>query len=343
MSKSAREYVPDALTEFVKDSTALQESGRVLYWVGETPGKKACVDVLREAGYRVLEEVKCEKYLKDQLTQELPHILLLDADSLREESLKLVRQLKANPLTYTMPLTIVLGKRDAKQEIDALESGADDYIATPVDIKVLRSRLSAILKRHYRLQISNPLTGLPGTVYIEEKVTKRIENSERFAFCYSDLDNFKAFNDKYSYARGDNAIRIIANILSESVAIFGGSKDFVGHIGGDDFVVICERERVEAICDYITETFDVLIPYQYDVADRQAGYIEAKNRQHQLVRYPIMTVSVGIVTNGRHRHLHSFLEVSELATEMKLYAKTFSQRGTPRQSSYRIDKRSDRD
>ncbi len=295
------------------------------------------LDYLSDAGY-IVDRACTEGGLQEYILRHIPNVLLLDMDTLGDYALAVTAALKENPMTYAKPVTIILGKRDMAGEISALEAGAEDYVPKPFLPQILTARINTILQRNIRLQVSNPLTGLPGNIYIEEQITKRLENEAPLAVCYADLDNFKAFNDKYGYARGDNIIRIVATILSESVSMFGQHNDFVGHIGGDDFISVVHYDCVHDVCDYVTKSFDTLIPFQYDDEDMSRGYIETENRQHELVRFPIMTISIGIVSN-RYRRLDSFLKISELSAEMKEYAKSVSKDQSVRKSSYRIDKR----
>ncbi len=155
-----------------------------------------------------------------------------------------------------------------------------------------------------------------------------------FATCYADLDHFKEFNDRYSYYEGDRVIRILAQILHDVVKGLCHEEGFVGHIGGDDFIFIIPIAGVTEVCAEIVSIFDALAPYQYSEQDRRAGYFFGKDRRGQLHRVPLMTVSIGVVTNER-RHFTHAAQVSALATEMKSYAKTLPG------SVYSIDRRTD--
>jgi GGDEF domain-containing protein len=155
-----------------------------------------------------------------------------------------------------------------------------------------------------------------------------------FAVCYADLDHFKEFNDRYSYTEGDRVIRILATLLHDVVKGTCGAEGFVGHIGGDDFIFVIPRDSVDEICADIVEIFDTLIVYQYSEHDRRAGYFFGKDRRGQLHRVPLMTLSIGVVTNER-RTFGDAKMVSELATEMKTYAKTLAG------SVYAVDRRID--
>ena len=167
----------------------------------------------------------------------------------------------------------------------------------------------------------HPSTRLPGTTEIEREIRRRLESGEEFAVCYADLDHFKEFNDRYSYYDGDRVIYLLSRILHDVVKGLLGAKGFVGHIGGDDFIFIVPSTEISAVCTEILDVFDTLIPLQYNEQDRRAGYFFGKDRRGQLHRVPLMTLSIGIVTN-RHRKFAHPAQVSELATEMKSYAKT---------------------
>lgn len=170
---------------------------------------------------------------------------------------------------------------------------------------------------------ANPLTHLPGSVAIENILVKRLKEQSPLAFCQLDLSHFKAFNDRYGYARGNEVIQATARIVIEVLKAQGDEETFFGHIGGDDFVVITLPERYEKICSAITDSFDKMIPDFYDVEDQQRGYIQGETRQGQKVSFPIMTLAIAVVTN-QNRRLQSHIQVGEIAAEMKKYAKSFS-------------------
>jgi GGDEF domain-containing protein len=180
------------------------------------------------------------------------------------------------------------------------------------------------LKRLEEISLdSSPLTRLPGSTSIEKVLRKKLETGVPLAFCLIDMDNFKAFNDKYGYATGSEVIKTTAEIIERCVMKHGAQEDFVGHIGGDDFVLITNPDRFREICNAIIETFDKKIPEFYDSNDLNNGYIIAKTRQGQVARFPIMTISIAVVTNQRIK-LSNTVEVGEMAAELKEYAKSIS-------------------
>ena len=167
---------------------------------------------------------------------------------------------------------------------------------------------------------ASPLTRLPGGIAIDNVLKKRLEAGRTLAFCLIDLDNFKSFNDKYGYAMGNIVIKNTAKIIETSVVQNGDGDDFVGHIGGDDFAVIASPDRVVGICTDIVEEFDKTIPGFYEESDRSRGYIHGKTRQGDAVNFPIMSVSIAIVTNDNGRAM-SHIEIGEIAAELKEHAK----------------------
>ena len=181
---------------------------------------------------------------------------------------------------------------------------------------------------------TSPLTRLPGGIAIENIMNKRIAAKASIAFCLMDIDNFKAYNDHYGYAKGNDVIQATADIISEAVAKYGTGDDFIGHIGGDDYVLITTPDLYPQICEAVIDTFDKTIPGFYSEEDRQRGHIVGENRQGQEVKFPLATLSIAVVTNVK-RKFKNHLQYGEVAAEMKEHAKTISG------STFMVDKRGD--
>jgi len=181
---------------------------------------------------------------------------------------------------------------------------------------------------------TSPLTRLPGGIAIENIMNKRIAAKASIAFCLMDIDNFKAYNDHYGYAKGNDVIQATAGIISEAAAKYGTEDDFIGHIGGDDYVLITTPDLYPQICQEVIDTFDKTIPGFYDEEDRQRGHIVGQNRQGQEVKFPLATLSIAVVTNVK-RKFKNHLQYAEVAAEMKEHAKTISG------STFMVDKRGD--
>ncbi|HEY0932055.1 MAG TPA: diguanylate cyclase [Gemmatimonas sp.] len=260
--------------------------------------------------------------------KERPRFIVLDArpaskgpdvaDDWTARAIAVCARLKRDAYTGIVPVLLIV---PADAFADAFKAGADEVLRSDVPEVEAIARLSAMLRRSDRDTDVHPSTRLPGAREISAELTRRVESGEKFAACYADLDHFKEFNDRYGYHHGDEVIRLLARILHDVVKGLCGGEGFVGHIGGDDFLCTIPLAAVPRVCDEIVHVFDELIPWQYSEQDRRVGYFFGKDRRGQLHRVPLMTLSVGVVTNQR-RHFTRAIEVSELATEMKSYAKT---------------------
>ena len=248
-------------------------------------------------------------------------VLVFDGDTLGEEGTALLRRLKSDAFTAVVPI-VVLGSLHEPAPVRAwFAAGVDEVITGLFDPVEQRARLEAMVVRAQRDVSVHPSTRMPGTTEIEREIRRRLEAGALFAVCYADLDHFKEFNDRYSYYDGDRVIYLLSRILHDVVRGMPGTGGFTGHIGGDDFIFIIPGDQISPVCTEILSVFDTLIPFQYNEQDRRAGYFFGKDRRGQLHRVPLMTLSIGIVTN-RHRRFTHPAQVSELATEMKSYAKT---------------------
>ena len=261
-----------------------------------------------------------------------PRLVVFDARRDLDSCDGACRRLKADSYTGIVPAVLWIASDE--QLVRAFDSDADEVLRDGNSATEVEARLEVLLRRSDRDVRVHPSTRLPGTMEIEAEIGRRMARGEKFAVCYADLDHFKEFNDRYSYYDGDRVIRILAKILHDVVKGVTGEKGFVGHIGGDDFIFIIPVGFVNDVCGEIVEVFDALAPYQYSEQDRRAGYYFGKDRRGQLHRVPLMTVSIGVVTNER-RHFTHAAQVSELATEMKSYAKTLPG------SVFTIDRRHD--
>ena len=262
-----------------------------------------------------------------------PRMVLVDARYHPVAALKTCRRLKLDSFTGVVPV-VVATRAEESAFASAFDAGADEVLRDGTSTHEVALRLDAMLRRSDRDTFVHPSTRLPGTIEIEGEMTRRIEAQAKFAACYADLDHFKEYNDRYSYYDGDRVIRILSRILHDVVKGISGEAGFVGHIGGDDFLCIIPIASVQETCEIIVETFDTLSPYQYSEQDRRAGYYFGKDRRGQLHKVPLMSLSLGVVTNERRVFTHA-AQVSELATEMKSYAKTLHG------SVFSVDRRGD--
>ncbi|MDH4231401.1 MAG: diguanylate cyclase [Nitrospirota bacterium] len=207
--------------------------------------------------------------------------------------------------------------------------GADELADLALSFKQMSVRLKELGEMNLD---ANPLTKLPGNLAIEKELFTRLNDTESFSFCLIDLDNFKAFNDRYSYARGSDLIEWMARLLIRIKKEYGTEDDFLGHIGGDDFILICSPERVQKMCSRIIEEFDRGIIEHYDPEDAKKGFIISIDRNDKPAMFGIMTVSIAVVNTDRTL-ISEPKEVTQKVSELKQYAKSFAK------SIYIMDRR----
>ena len=263
----------------------------------------------------------CADEVESIVLRGFPCILFVDAHQPGADGTELVRRLKNDAFTAIVPVAMLSESHDPERVQNWFNAGTDEVITGLFSPAEQRARLDAMLVRTHRDLDVHPSTRLPGTREFHLELGRRIARREKFAVCYADLDHFKEFNDRYSYYDGDRVIYLVSRLLHDVVKGMSGPRGFVGHIGGDDFIFIIPSTDISPVCTEILSVFDTLMPLQYNDQDRRAGYFFGKDRRGQLHRVPLMTLSIGIVTNRNRRFAHP-AQVSELATEMKSYAKT---------------------
>jgi diguanylate cyclase (GGDEF)-like protein len=206
------------------------------------------------------------------------------------------------------------GNLDLKVHIntkDELEELSDTFNFMTVELKKMKARA----------ENANPLTKLPGNIVIHDEVDKRLAKGEKFVLLYCDLDHFKAFNDKYGVHKGDEAIMLTADVFKEAIVKEGRSDDFIGHEGGDDFLLLTVPERFERIANHIIKEFDKKIRDLYSEEDLKRGYIEAKGRESDsILKFPIMTISMAGVGNVK-MDIDSYAQLTNIAADVKKAAK----------------------
>jgi diguanylate cyclase (GGDEF)-like protein len=276
-------------------------------------------------------ELDTEDAARALVNRTFPAAMILDAEGEAESTLELCREFKGDSFTAIVPLVVLAPGSGADLGAQALAAGADEVITDEISEHEHDLRMELVLRRAARDVAVHPTTRLPGTVLIERDIHERMQSGAGFAVCYADLDHFKEFNDRYGYNSGDKIILLLSKILRDVVRALAPGG-FVGHIGGDDFIFNLPLEYLEPCCDEIIRIFDELIPYQYTEEDRRAGYFLGRDRRGAVHRIPLMTLSIGIVTDQLNTFSHTG-QVSELAAEMKSYAKSLPG------SKYAVDRR----
>ena len=257
----------------------------------------------------------------DKVRRFRPDLVLLDINMPGMDGFEVIEALKADPATNLTPIIVFSARSAETDKVRALKMGADDYVTKPFSVPELSARIDRLLRRTAAEISASSTTGLPGSVSLEQVLLERIRTGVPLGVLYADADHFKAFNDRYGFTRGDSVIRQIADIVLTSVRELGNPEDFVAHIGGDDFVVITTPDRAVPIAQRVVERFDRIIPYYYDPEDREANGIATTDRRGRVTRFPIMTISVAIVTN-EFRRFHHPGEVADVAAQLKRFAKS---------------------
>ncbi len=262
-----------------------------------------------------------------------PALIIMHEPLIKGSALRLLRNFKKDTLFSHIPALLLTPPEWSKKVISWDSYPVEDFIATSFKHEELLNRIGLCLSRYSRTLDPNPLTRLPGNTSIMREIQQKLDLEQRAAICYVDIDNFKAFNDKYGFARGDEALRMTARILSNVIRDYHREDTFVGHVGGDDFVFIVPAEHVDDVCGKIIARFDSIIPNLYDDDDRKRGSILSKDRQGKKQRFPLMTISIAIVVNDASKNLKHYGEVSEAASQIKKHVKK------KENSNYMLDRR----
>lgn len=308
-------------------ATALR---RVLLLHGDPNEAARLTQILTKAGFEVDMADTAGPALAD-LFEHPPSLLLVAEGTAGRTVETLARELKADPLIGRLPIIFLIREvRVADVQWERL--AVDDYITVPYAPEDVVRRVRLCLSRMSRSLDANPLTGLPGNTSILYESTRRIESGKPFALAYLDIDNFKAFNDRYGYARGDEVLVVTCRLLSTAVSESAGAEGFVGHIGGDDFVLMSPPVVIDEICQKVIRRFDLVIADFYDEEDRVRGYIDSVDRHGNREQFPTMTVSVVAVSSETQKITHP-AEISERVSQLKKQAK--AQKG----STYLRDRR----
>jgi diguanylate cyclase (GGDEF)-like protein len=290
-------------------------AARVLVVEDDEATRGALRALLEDAGY-VCDEVEDGEGAVAVMRDTRFDIVLLDLGLPGMSGAAVHRQLRQEPRTRFLPIVFLTAHTDREAKLAELEAGAEDFITKPYDAEELLARVGAAVRRSSGLRNINPLSGLPGNPTITEELESRLARGEHFALLYVDIDRFKEFNDHYGFTRGDRVITMLAEIL---IAAAGTDHRFLGHIGGDDFVLLARSDEAEVIAREVTARFDASICALYDPEDRARGWIEAHDRRGRLRHTPFATVSIGIVNippgrfDGATAAARAAAEVKEVA------------------------------
>jgi diguanylate cyclase (GGDEF)-like protein len=251
----------------------------------------------------------------EKTKQVLPHLIVLDIMLPDIDGYEVCRSLRTSMRTSHIPVIFLTQKDERSDKLQGLELGADDYITKPFDIEELKLRVQGAIRRSERESLTDPRSGLPAGRLIEEQL-RRIIREKDWALLDARVNNFDSFKDVYGFVAGDDVLRFTAMLIGEVVDELGTTSDFIGHAGGDNFVIITNESKAEAMKARLKERFDQEVQTHYNFMDRQQGFVNAPAADGTTVKVPFMTMSVGVVSPS----LHSFAdirEITELAAEAR--------------------------
>lgn len=288
-------------------------------------------EILTDAGFTVIQAENGQEAI-DKTYKENPDLLILDYEMPQKTGFEVVKEVRSRTGYLHTPIIIFTAVTDKSTKLEGLGLDIDDYLTKPADEDEIVARVKLLLKRSKQKMDCNPLTRLSGNPSIQARVEAEIASGKPFAVLYCDLNNFKSFNDHYGFEAGDRVLKTEADIITRAAAKHTGT--FVGHIGGDDFIVVCPFESAEKIAREITEQTDKVSPSFYNEEDRAKGFMTAVNRKGETENFKFLSIGIGIVHNTK-RPLTSFAMVSNIGSELKCLAKQH-----PDGSFYVMDRRS---
>ena len=253
--------------------------------------------------------------------EEIPSLIIINGDDIESGLIKTCEFVRKNPENRITPVIVASSNKDRDYRIEVLKRVVEYYIPKPLHPKYFYYTIKNLSRLIDANRCISNLTGLPGNAQIEIELKKRIAGKKLFAVLYADLDNFKAYNDKYGFMNGDEVIKFTANCLKEAMQEDGEKGDFLGHIGGDDFVAVCGYESARRIGKDIIKKFNANIGEFYSEEDNENGYIRIPNRKGKMEKYPLMTLTVAMISN-KYKRYASVLELGEDGAQVKKKAKT---------------------
>ncbi len=245
----------------------------------------------------------------------MPHLIVLDIMLPDIDGYEVCRTLRTNTRTSHIPVIFLTQKDERGDKLQGLELGADDYITKPFDIEELKLRVQNAIMRAERENLRDPRSGLPSGRLIEEQL-RRIIRQDGWAFMDVRINHFGPFKEVYGFVAGDDVLRFTAMLMGEVVDELGTPDDFIGHAGGDNFIIITTEEKAPAIRKHLKARFAEEVQTQYNFIDREQGFIMASDENGNLVQMPLMTLTVGVVTPSEYEFA-DIREITELAAEAR--------------------------
>jgi diguanylate cyclase (GGDEF)-like protein len=272
-------------------------------------------------GFSVIVAHDGEEALK-VVAEQRPDLAVVDLMMPGVDGLELTRRLRGNPTTSSMPIIMLTAKALTIDKVMGLTVGADDFMVKPFDTMELVARIHSTLRRMKEFRESSPLTGLPGNTRILSEISARAARRADFAVGHVDIDRFKTVNDVYGFGRGDEFIAALAKALEQaSTDLPDDPPPFVGHVGGDDFVIVCTPDQIRTVSERAVSAFERAADQLYDPVDAARGYVEKADRRGEMQRASLVTISIGFALST-NRAYTSPREIVAAASEMKTVAKS---------------------
>jgi len=298
-----------------------QGKPRILIADDEPRIREAITLILEREGYAVLVAEDGQEAFEIGL-REQPDLVLLDVMMPRMDGFEACHRLRAHYRTRHIPILMLTANANSvDNHIQGFDKGANDYVSKPYEFKEVVKRIERHLNWAKTQRAVSPLTGLPGNLSIQTERQRRVDSGERFAQMLLDIDSFKSFNDRYGFSRGDTAITAVADVLAQVIETQGHAGDFVGHIGGDDFTVITELDRVEELAEAMKQGLQERMPQLYDEEDRALGYVRVLNRRHEFEDFPLMSVTIAHAAYDPATGMH-LAQLDDQLRELKEYGKS---------------------
>lgn len=277
--------------------------------------------------FKAIKDTQIGRALKN-----IPALFIINADSMSMNLIDICKEIRNDDDNNITPVIVISSNKEKAYKIKVLNECIEYYINKPMDKDYLYYTIKNLLRLINTNRRISPLTGLPGNVQISAELKKRLMMKETFSVLYLDLDNFKAYNDVYGFLRGDEIIKFTANVIMRNVHMKSQIENFVGHIGGDDFVAIVDNECYEKVCQNIILEFDKGITKYFTDEDVERGFLEVPNRKGIIEQFPITSISIGVVVVDKSKYAN-ILEIGEVGAQVKHIAKTTMG------SSYAINRR----
>ena len=251
----------------------------------------------------------------EKTKQVLPHLIVLDIMLPDIDGYEVCRNLRTNLRTSHIPVIFLTQKDERSDKLQGLELGADDYITKPFDIEELKLRVQGAIKRSERESLTDPRSGLPAGRLIENQL-RTIIRERGWALLDAGINNFDSFKNVYGFVAADDVLRFSAMLIGEVVDELGNASDYIGHAGGDNFIIITTDEKAEAIKSRLRERFDQEVLTHYNFIDRQQGFVQTPMSDGTTVKVPFMTMSIGVVSPRQHSFA-DIREITELSAEAR--------------------------